>query len=377
MDNNYIDYEEESIRNMNIVLHMCNLELDAKGQIPCPICTADKPNSRYIHVYNGVFRCPRCTASGNALHLLGLWKYGFTKEYINENPEVKKKLYKEIKGQKTDLVGVEFTRPEIKRVDVPLHTLEERNKTYNALINRLGITDAHYNNLVKRGLRESDIYENRYASVPNMGFTKIPTELRKEACDLLGVPGFYKKGETWTMAKTKSGFFIPARDVPVKSKKGLIQGMQIRFDTVSENETRYKWWSTKDMESGSAAETFAHFVGSPEITVLLTEGPLKADIIHRFTGLPVIAIPGVNCLNNLKPMLEKLWKIGVRKIKTAFDMDYKKNSNVQDAYVKLILCLQEYGFEVERLVWDENFKGFDDFLLSVFLERGGKLGTMK
>jgi hypothetical protein len=131
------------------------------------------------------------------------------------------------------------------------------------------------------------------------------------------------------------------------------------------------------MESGSGAETYVHFVGHPEQTCLLTEGPLKADIIHRFIGAPVIAVPGVSSIKNLRPMLDMLWKLGVRRIKTAFDMDYKSNINVQEAYINLILCLNEYGFIVERLTWDENYKGLDDYLKAVYLEKGGKLGLTK
>jgi hypothetical protein len=76
-------------------------------------------------------------------------------------------------------------------------------------------------------------------------------------------------------------------------------------------------------------------------------------------------------------MLDMLWKLGVRRIKTAFDMDYKSNINVQEAYINLILCLNEYGFIVERLTWDENYKGLDDYLKAVYLEKGGKLGLTK
>lgn len=283
---------------------------DSSFNIPCPVCLDEKPKNKLMHIdlEKNVFRCPRCESSGSPVHFYGLIKYGYTKEYINGDKTIKDKLFYELSGGSTDLTGVAYEQKEFVKKDVPPAPLVERDRTYNGLIDKLKLSDAHYNNLVKRGLRERDIFENRYVSTPKLGFTKYPAELRKEACDLLGVPGFYKKGEIWTLHKTQSGFFIPARDLTNDFSKrlGLIQGMQIRFDTVSESDTRYKWFSTKDMESGCAAETYAHFVGYPEQTVILTEGPLKGDIIYRFLQIPVIAIPGVNCLNNLRPLLEKL-----------------------------------------------------------------------
>lgn len=373
--------------SMAFVLSKLNISANKNAfNIPCPCCLSEKPKNLLLHIDleqnngKGAFRCPRCESSGGPVHLYGLVKYGYSKDYIKSNKDVFWKLVDEINdGKNSNLEPSAFKAPEFVKEDVPPICVEERDRTYNALIHRLKLSDKHYNNLIERGLREQDIYNNGYVSVPKLGYTKIPNELRKEACDLLGVPGFYKKDETWTLLKTQSGFFIPAREITRSSNNrlGLIQGMQIRYDTVSSSDKRYKWFSTKDMKDGCAAETYSHFVGFPEQTIYLTEGPLKGDIIYRFLEVPVVAIPGVNCLKNLRPFLDILWKLGVRKIKTAFDMDYKSNINVQEAYINLVICLQEYGFIVERALWDENYKGFDDFLLHTYLERGGKLGTKK
>ena len=348
----------------------------------CPSCEGDKPRNLLLHVDmdKSVFRCPKCNMSGGAMHYYGFVKYGYSRAYMDSSKEIQAKLLSELEGNDTDLIATERAKPvEVARKDVPNASKEERNKTYSQLLSMLDISDSHYNNLISRGLREQDIIENGYKTVPKMGLNKLPQELRKVACDLLGVPGFFKKGESWTMQKNNPGFFIPARDVCQNgmSRLGLIQGMQIRYDTVSKDDTRYKWFSTKDMPSGSPAETYAHFVGFPEKTIILTEGPLKGDIIFRFLNIPVVAIPGVSALNHLKLMLPILWQLGVRNIKLAFDMDYKENVNVSSAYVKLILLLEEFGFHVERFLWDENYKGLDDFLLVEYLSRGGKLGTKK
>ncbi len=348
----------------------------------CPGCESDRPRNLLLHVDmdKSVFRCPKCNMSGGAMHYYGFIKYGYSRIYMDSNKDIQAKLLSELEGNETDLLAVERAKPvETARKDVPNASKEERDKTYSQLLNMLDISDAHYNNLISRGLREQDIIENGYKTVPKMGLNKLPQELRKIACDLLGVPGFFKKGESWTMQKNNPGFFIPARDVCQNgmSRLGLIQGMQIRYDTVSKDDTRYKWFSTKDMPSGSPAETYAHFVGFPEKTILLTEGPLKGDIIYRFLNIPVVAIPGVSAINHLILMLPILWQLGVRHIKLAFDMDYKENINVSSAYVKLIIVLEEFGFYVERFLWNENYKGLDDYLLFEYLSRGGKLGIKK
>lgn len=356
--------------------------------IPCPVCITEKPKNKLIHIeptaYDGVgaFRCPRCEASGGPIHFYGLFKYGYSREAINNDDELREKLRNELKGQNQNISAdssqmARYNAP--KRIDVDICSLVERDETYLAFLNMLNLSNNHWNDLVKRGLREEDILKNNYKSVPKLGFQKIPGELRKQACNLQGVPGFYKPEEVWFLQKTKTGYYIPylSLEHSTNDLKQMIQVMQIRFDTVEKDEVRYKWFATPNMKMGCGAITVPHFRGFPEQTVIFTEGALKADIIYRFLNEPVIAIPGVNCLSQLHDLLSTLQRLGVKRIKTAFDMDYKKNPNVQSAYIKLVILLQEYGFAVERMIWDENYKGLDDYLLKLFIDRGGKLESTK
>lgn len=368
------------------VISLLQLPTRSGGRrLDCPICAmegggAGKASIGVMSTGN-FFKCFRCESSGNGIHLYGLFKYGYSRDYIDGEKDVKKKLMAEILGKEdAGLVynANAFSHNEIKKVDVPPTSLEERDRTYSRMLEMLDLTDKHKADLRRRGLRDSDIFANGYKSVPRMGYTKIPKDLRHEACDLLGVPGFFKKGDVWTLIKSNSGFYIPTRDVSSEAPRnrfGKIQGMQIRFDSVKEGDIRYKWLSTRDMVSGCAAETYAHFVGTPANTILLTEGPLKADIAYRFLEVPIVAIPGVNSTAKLAEMLPNLWKMGVRRIKTAFDMDYATNSNVQESYVNLVKLLRSYGFAVERLLWDASYKGIDDYLLSVYQHKGGQMST--
>lgn len=353
-----------------LAISLLNLTMKNESQMTCPVCEERHPKNALLKVnfQENVFRCPKCDAKGGVIHFYGLFKYRYPREFLDERPDIRKQLAKEMYngGKSSGLLAADAPpRPLYVSKDVPAICERERDRTYSTLLRKLKLEGNHYANLIERGLRPEDIEAFGYKSVPKMGFSKIPNELRKEACDLEGVPGFYKKNSIWTLCQTKSGFYIPVRDVPEGNQKvGYIQGMQIRFDDKAAD-PRYKWLSTKDMESGCAAETYAHFRGYPASTLILTEGPLKADIIYRYLNIPVAAVPGVSSIKKFEEMLPKLWAMGFRKIRTAFDMDYKSNPNVSEAYVKLCKMLMGHGFYVERLTWDDKHKGFDDFLNNV------------
>ena len=89
---------------------------------------------------------------------------------------------------------------------------------------------------------------------------------------------------------------------------------------------------------------------------------MKADIITFITGLPVVAVPGVNSLNHLEEMLEYLKANGTTKVMTAFDMDYLKNPHVQDGYHNMAALIAKVDLEYGTYLWDPNYKGLDDYV---------------
>ena len=68
--------------------------------------------------------------------------------------------------------------------------------------------------------------------------------------------------------------------------------------------------SSRGLPGGHGAEGWVHIAGQPSEQVILTEGPLKADVIHYLTGITVIAVPGVNSLNHLEKALTDLLSQG-------------------------------------------------------------------
>lgn len=370
------------------VLDLCGVSYRggrSNEYIPCPICDSGRNDSRHRHLNvnfdKDVFRCPKCDTGGGSVAL-----FAFIAKGIHPESLANKATFASIASELTEKAGLGGTvetftyQPsyEEKPKDFPPTDIESRDEAYQAMFDKLELADDHYNNLVKRGLRESDIVAGGYVSTPIIGIKKIPSELRQEGIQLAGVPGFYKKNNVWTMIQMGRGIYIPVRDLSgiLARGKGYIQGIQNRLDNPPHG-NKYMWLSSRDYESGCGAETWCHFAGYPEEEVLLTEGPLKADVIHRFLDQPVIAVPGVNALGHLDEFFDSLYKLGVKKIDTAFDMDFKTNPHVKKGYDKLISKIQEYGFSYEMMSWDDKYKGLDDYLLARYLAKGGKLDPLK
>lgn len=154
------------------------------------------------------------------------------------------------------------------------------------------------------------------------------------------------------------GILIPVRDI-----QGRIQGLQIRRDNVKKR--KFRWFSSTDRRDGCRAESWTHLAGPIRNKIILTEGPMKADVIHALTGITVLAVPGVNALVQLQKTLEQMREEGLREIKTAFDMDLRTNPHVQEAYQKLLELLKNMGFRYGTYLWDERYKGLDDYLWAI------------
>ena len=174
--------------------------------------------------------------------------------------------------------------------------------------------------------------------------------------DPRGVPGFFRtKAGWWSFVHQRPGILIPVRDT-----HGMIQGLQLRLDN-TENR-KFRWISSVELTGGCGSPAWTHLAGRPSRMIVLTEGPMKADVIHALSGLTVLAVPGVNALQRLEESLTELRAQGVREIKTAFDMDYITNCYVQSAYEKLLVLLGRMGFRYGTYVWDSRYKGLDDFI---------------
>ena len=239
--------------------------------------------------------------------------------------------------------------------ECPLTDIDARHATYEALLGQLSLASDHQENLLSRGLSLEMIQELGYKTTPVMGMTAIAKHLQEAGYYLSGVPGFYRKDGKWSFVSEGRGILIPVRDM-----KGRIQGLQIRRDNVTRR--KFRWVSSTNKPDGCGAEVWVHITGQPRSTVLLTEGPLKADVVHALTGQTVVAVAGVNSLSKLEPVLQVLKGVGTKKIMTAFDMDFLTNPHVQNGYTNLTQLLAETGFQYGTYLWDPHYKGLDDYV---------------
>lgn len=315
--------------------------------IPCPCCD-NEPGKRHmnINLKKDVFRCPRCGFSGGIFDL-----YAYYARIPRENVREALIARLNVRGEVPELKIPEQNF----MTESPLMDIDARSATYEALLDQLTLATDHRANLISRGLPLDALPRLGYRTTPAVGTAAIAKRLLADGHYLAGVPGFYREDGQWTFVHEARGILIPVRDL-----RGRIQGLQIRRDNVSRR--KYRWVSSAGREDGCAAETWIHCAGEPVPEVILTEGALKADIVHALTGRTVIAVAGVNSLNPLEPVLHELRNNGTKKIMTAFDMDFLTNPHVQSGYEHLAAILNRTGLRYGTYVWDPAYKGLDDFL---------------
>ncbi len=330
--------------------------------VKCPCCDTNGKHLNINFVKNA-FRCPRCGVSGGVLDL-----------YATFTGVPRGKAFKAVaEGLHLDIAHttVRDVVHQASRMSV-LTDVVTRDKTYNALLSKLTLADDHCTNLLGRGLTQEDIVQCVYRTTPVLGFRTIARQLLSEGHCLAGVPGFYrdKEGE-WCFVHQKRGILIPVRD-----PDGYIQGLQLRLDdsqrfTHKDNRKgrKFRWVATSDAKfiDGCGAEAWIHVAGDLSTagdSVLLIEGPMKGEIVHRLTGQTVIAVPGVNSLGKLVELLPRLEAMGIRHVMTAFDMDYLTNHHVQAGLLALYTLLDEAGMTYGTYLWNPAYNGLDDYIWS-------------
>ena len=323
--------------------------------IPCPCCDS-RPKDRHLNINlrKEVFRCPRCGVSGGIFDLYALYtdvprdrvrKCLVEKLGMPENRKRSKKSEKAVTGGAVK-----------RNKETALADIEVRNKAYAGFLAKLPLASDHRDSLMNRGLKPEEIDMLGYRTTMESGLTGIAEHLHDSGLVLAGVPGFYETKEgLWSFVHTGRGILIPVRD-----RQGRIQGMQLRLDHVKKR--KFRWISSTEMRSGCRAEGWIHIAGNPGKKILLTEGPMKADIIHVLTGFTVLAVPGVNALTQLEAVLLELKENGLTEIMTAFDMDMAANPHVQKGYQNMLALIDKMGFRFGTYLWDGAYKGLDDYV---------------
>lgn len=351
------------------LLHLHIRRPYAKGYYAdCPIC-GDNRGKMSLSTELNTWRCNYCGESGGMLSL-----YGRINHISNSA------AYREIS---TLLQNSEFESsrqvifPYKKEPELPkqsgLADVHVIHQTFSALLEMLKLSPNHREHLKNvRGLTDKQIDELGYKSTPSFFLCRKLTErLIEKGCMVQGVPGFYMKDGRWTIkfCTKMSGILIPVRGID-----GLIYGMQIRLDVPIKDEnddpeksgTKYIWLSSSNKPMGVSSGTPIHFIGDPYArNVYITEGFLKADISHCLTNRTFAATAGANNTSNLEQLFKILKQNGTETIIEAEDMDKYRNEQVNKGASKVYMLARKCGLQFRRLTWNPNYKGFDDWQLSL------------
>lgn len=331
--------------------------------VPCPCCDTGRRKHLNIHLGKNVFRCPRCDFSGGVFdlyaHMTGI-----------DRQKVRDELNKRLHGQypadypkkqiSSDKKADDDSEAEV--IGYTPTDINSRDETYNNLLSLLPLAKDHEENLLARGLSMDDIHRFGYRSTPMFGHELLAKKLLSKGCYLAGVPGFHRNDDgEWTLLQSKRGIIIPSRDV-----NGQIQGLKVRLDNAKRR--KFRWMSTKTYHDGCGCESWVHIAGPVRDEILLTEGEMKADIIHQLSGASVIGIPGANALVHLREVLLYYRERGMKRIMTAFDMDYLNRWTVQKGYSNLLLMLEELDIEFGTYLWLPLYNGLDDYIWKYEME---------
>lgn len=363
------------------------------ARVVCPKC---RKKDFYMNMEKNMGHCYRasCDFRGNQISYYAETKGISTKEANKEIMSLLGIGSKANSGNNTSFVSkkLEFA-PEL-----DLAPIDDRNNVYTALTANLGLSEAHRRDLRRRGLTDTEIDRLNYFTYPyKSDLVSTARKLVSQGFSLKGIPGFYlNENNDRALRPLKHGFAFPYRDYT-----GRIQGYQLRKDDKllkvfideetgeKRKEKKCNWISSNGFKEGTGCTSFVHFacdfiqdfmtdvirpwIGKDGV-LYITEGAVKADIIHIITGWPVIAVPGVNGLSELEKLLPYLKQIGVKKIVNLFDMDYLTNENVQKAQKSLEQMVRGAGMDYERETWETEvpnhkpLKGYDDYL--VYHKRG-------
>ena len=337
----------------------------------CPVC-GDRRGKFGVNGRKNTMHCFRasCGCEGG---MLDLWMLTSEKSY--SGPDKYKEAYADVMAEifgdeastTKKFVPTTFVEDTTPRADESIIDM-----TYRAMLDKLTLKESHKKDLLKRGLSEEDIVRFNFKSTVKDG-KSLCRKLIKDGCKLKGVPGFYKnKNGEWTIYFPE-GYLCPVYN----TLEDRICGFQVRADKPKDG-MKYLWVSSKGKEDGVTSKSPATFLlGDDWSEVLITEGILKATVIHVLTGKTVIGVPGVTTLKSAKPYLEHM---KFKKMYEAYDMDKmpvmdepqsESSKEIAKAAKKLRKMARNSGAKTESLLWDIDekrrwrgeYKGYDDWLI--------------
>lgn len=330
----------------------------SENRVPCP--NQDCDGKAYVNLRNGMWHCFKCGHGGSAIDF-----YAALEGISGPTDEVRKeagKLFNKKYGQPQARPKRKPKKAVPEKKQFEIAPPEKLHATYSRFLEFCTLEDSHKSELLERGFSMDAIEEIGFKSVPLVGTKNICREMAGEGFDFKGVPLFWEnKGQPDILPHLGPGYFIKSRN-----PDGLIWALQTclpKADRKRVSGPKYRTISTDGYQGGTKGRTYPHFnPGNGGTALILTEGPLKADLISHLSGHPTLAVMGVECLNYLPTLLPELRKRGFKTVEISYDMDMYENPKVYTAYLKLKRIVISAGLSVVTREWDVSHKGLDDFL---------------
>ena len=345
----------------------------------CPFC-GDNRGKLKVNYQKNIWRCNYCGEKGGMLKLYAMVRNVSTAQ---ANSEICDAIMNE--GLCWEHTAASCGQPE-KRVPAPVEEAKQADpevihRTLTGLLGMLTLSKHHREHLrTVRGLTDEQIDQLGYKSTPPHYLCRSLTDrLVAAGFTVEGVPGFYTKDGKWTIRfpSVFAGILIPVRGLD-----GKIRGCQIRLDVPMKEKNapadkqgaKYVWLSSSGKPDGTPSGSPIHMVGDPKARVVyLTEGIMKSDIAHFLMNRTFAGVAGISNTAQLEAFLPKLAENGTQEVILAPDMDRFRNVHVSTSVSKIIGMVQKYGMDCRLLFWNPNYKGIDDWQLSLKRRQKEKL----
>jgi hypothetical protein len=217
-----------------------------------------------------------------------------------------------------------------------------KDRCYGLLLASLALSEAHRDDLRRRGLPDHDIEFRGYRSLRNVDrgrAARAVVEAVGEAA--LAVPGFATGAFGLTLAGESTGLLVPVRDVA-----GRVVALKVR----RASDPKYVYLSSSpDGTSPGSPVHVPRGVRGPAPVVRLTEGELKADVCVARDPIPTVGVPGVSQWRQAVPVLAELKS---KTVILSFDSpDVKTKPPVYEQTEDCWRHLCDAGFAVELEDW--------------------------
>ena len=283
----------------------------------CPLC-GDRRGKMNLNLTKNVWRCNYCGEGGGMLAL-------YARVYQISNSEAYQNICEDLQMGRP---APSYASPNVAALakEVPQAeraSAQEIHRTLTAMMSVLTLMPAHREHLRReRGLEDAQIEQFGFKSTPPPHFCRtLARHLAEWGYTVQGVPGFYIDDcgkVTVKFHQRTSGILIPIRSVD-----GLLCGLQTRLDKPFRDKhdppektgIKYLTLSSAGKKMGATSKSPVHFVGDPSSRVVyVTEGALKADIVHALTGRTFAATIGANNTAGLDELFAFLSRNGTEEI---------------------------------------------------------------